>query len=376
MRSAALVAAIVLTGAWVAHAWTPEFSETPASRQLARAFSRTIAKGLPIPAASSGISFEFNPKTSAFERSTELLGQLFLERARPIGRGKLNLSVTYQYVGLDTYEGHDLDSLSDRLPIVDQATDTTFIIPHVDVDLAVHMMTPSLTYGVTDDLEVNLTVPVLYSSFESVASLRQVESGFIQRGSTIDHAFGVGDIILRGKYRLAHGWFGDLAVGLLFRLPSGDAETYQGTDLFEVDPRLYATTPAVPLAPRIHVQAFFDGGFDLTPQNVKRSEGRYGIGIDVMFASRATMSLAFLGREPFRHMLGGNNPVELRRADGTITPIFGIDPGRPSYYDLSIGGRVNLWGDTLFLMGNVIVPLNDDGVRPVVIPLIGIEATF
>jgi hypothetical protein len=43
--------------------------------------------------------------------------------------------------------------------------------------------------------------------------------------------------------------------------------------------------------------------------------------------------------------------VLVPRADGTATPIFGIDPGQPSYYDLSIGGRVNLWGDTVFLMG-------------------------
>jgi hypothetical protein len=43
-------------------------------------------------------------------RDTEMLGQVFLERAQPIGRGRLNVSVTYQYVDTDEYEGHPLDS--------------------------------------------------------------------------------------------------------------------------------------------------------------------------------------------------------------------------------------------------------------------------
>jgi hypothetical protein len=365
--------ATLLVATSLAHA--QEGFDSPATRQLGRVFSRTVAKSLPIPSASSGITFEFDPKTSAFERSTELLGQLFVERARPIGRGKLNLSLTYQYVELQTYEGHDLDALSDPRPILDQGTGTTFTIPHMDVDLATHMMTPSLSYGVTDDLEVNLTVPVLYTDLNVEAQLRQLQSGTVQLGSSSEHVLGVGDIVLRGKYRLLHGWLGDLAAGLVFRLPSGDVDRFQGTGLFEVGPRVYASTPAVALAPRIRVQGFVDGGLDLTPQNARRGEGRYNMGFDVMFASRATLGIAFLARWPFSRTLP-SGAVLVPRPDGTYTPPFGIDPGHPSYYDLSIGGRVNLWRDTLFLMGNVIIPLNDDGVRPTITPLIGIEATF
>src|SRR6185436_13781954 len=151
----------------------------------------------------------------------------------------------------------------------------------------------------------------------------------------------------------------------------GRVEDFQGTGFFEVGPRFYASTPAVALASRIHVQAFLNAGLDLTPENSRRSQGLYGLGFDVIFASRATLSLAFLGRESFSRVVP-KDAVLVPRADGTATPIFGIDPGQPSYYDLSIGGRVNLWGDTVFLMGNVIVPLNDDGVRPIVIPLFGI----
>jgi hypothetical protein len=55
--------------------------------------------------------------------------------------------------------------------------------------------------------------------------------------------------------------------------------------------------------------------------------------------------------------------------DGTTHLLF-------DYYDLSIGGRIDLWRDTIIGFVNAIVPLNRDGFRSDVIPLAGIEAAF
>ena len=95
----------------------------------------------------------------------------------------------------------------------------------------------------------------------------------------------------------------------------------------------------------------------------------------MLLGDHVTLSVAFLAREPFSRLVAPGT-MDVQRADGTRSPIFGLDAGHPSYYDLSIGGRVNLWRDTVFLMTNVRVPLNRDGARSSVIPLIGIEATF
>jgi len=59
-----------------------------------------------------------------------------------------------------------------------------------------------------------------------------------------------------------------------------------------------------------------------------------------------------------------------------IAPLFGLTSVRPSYYQLSIGGRLNLWNDTVFGFANVLVPLSDQGIRTAPIPLVGLEATF
>jgi hypothetical protein len=349
--------------------------DTPVLRGLGRALAVSVGKSLPIPAASSGITFTFNPRTSAFERDTEVLGQLFLERAHPIGAGRLNASITYQYVSIDTFGRHDLDSLSDRRAIREGATD--FIIPRFDLELVTHEMTTSFTYGVTDDLEVNLTIPVLHTTLDIDPRLVKLGGGAFpfQGRSEHDIEVGIGDIFLRGKYRFVRGRWGELAAGLVFRLPSGNEDDFQGTGLFEVSPRLYASTPLVTLAPLVRVQGYLNAGLDLTPEDTSRGEGRYGVGVDIMLATRVTLSVAFLAREPFARLVPPGT-MNVPRANGPPSPIFGLSPGHPSYYDVSVGGRVNLWRDTVFLIGNVVVPANRDGVRASVIPLIGIEATF
>jgi hypothetical protein len=374
VRRLALVVTLAVAG--VARAELNDRLDTPILRGVATALAVSVGKSLPVPSASSGITFTFDPATSAFERSTEVLGQLYLERANPIGKGRFNVSVTYQYVNTDEVQGRSLASLSDPKPIRDPKTGTLFVIPRFDLSLVTHEITTNFTYGVTDDLEVNLAVPVLHSTLDVDPLLRQVGGGRIQTGSEVDTELGVGDIFLRGKYRLVRSRFGDLAAGLLFRLPSGNENDFQGTGLFEVDPRLYASTPVVTLAPPIRAQGFVNAGLDLTPQDSSRSEGRWGVGVDIMFATRLTLSVALLGREPFARLLQPGT-LDVTRADGSRSPIFGLRPGQPSYYDVSIGGRVNLWRDSVFGIFNVVVPANpDQGVRASVIPLVGIEATF
>ena len=374
MKRAVAVALLLAT---TASADVIDRLDTPVLRPLARALAVSVGKSLPIPAASSGVTFTFDPATSAFVRNTEVLGQVFLERAEPIGRGALNINVTYQYVDTDEYEGHPLDSLKDLNPIRDPKSGKLFIVPSIDFSLITHEITTSVTYGITDDAEVNLTIPVLHTTGDVSGRLLQLGGGAapIQRGASLDSEVGVGDIFLRGKYRLLHGRWGDLGAGLLFRLPSGNEDNFQGTGLFEVSPRAYASTPVVELAPYVRVQAFLNAGLDLVPQDGSRGEGRYGVGIDILLATRLTLSVAFLAREPFGRLISPS-AISVPRASGGSSPIFGIDPGHPSYYDVSIGGRVNIWGDTVYGIWNVRVPANDQGVRASIVPLGGIEVAW
>jgi hypothetical protein len=355
--------------------------ERPITRPIGDALAESIGRSLPVTAASAGITFRFDMATQTFERETEILGQVFLERPRPLGRGKFNVSASYQWVRIDTMDGRDLDRLSDtRFPIVDPDNGRPFTVPRFGLDLATHQVTTSLTYGLTDDLDLNLTVPVLYSELETNVIFRDLATGREQRAHVRSSKTGFGDLFLRGKQRLAHGAWGDLAAGLVLRLPSGNEDNFQGTGAWEVAPMLYAATPSLAVAPAVTLQAYLNGGVDLNADDVDRSEGRYGIGLDCAIAERLTLAVAMLGREPFEG-IAPPGFFDVQRVDPQTgrrftAPVLGFDRSRDSFYDLSLGGRVNLWRDTVFGFANVVLPLNRDGFRSDVIPLVGLEAAF
>jgi hypothetical protein len=347
---------------------------TATTRPMGDALAESIGRSLPVTAASAGITFRFDKETHTFERETEILGQLFLERPRPLGRNKWNLSVSYQRVQVDRADGMAMDELHDTRFIDDPVERSNFVFRRFDVDLTTHVMTTSVTYGVTDDLDVNLTLPVLESRLDVHAvAVNQFGRSLAERrhGS----ALGVGDMFLRAKQRLLSGRYGDLAAGLVLRLPTGEQDDFQGTGNWETSPMLYAATPAWRLTPMLAAQAYANAGIDLNADDVDRSHGRFGAGIDLRFGERATIAIALLGREAFAG-IASPGAFDVARADGGRAPFLGLERDRVGIYDVSLGGRVNLWRDTVFAFANVLLPLNDDGFRSDVIPLVGFEAAF
>jgi hypothetical protein len=221
-RCGAIALAIVLcAGPAAAKTFTDRF--VGPTQALGQALSQTVARSLPVTSASPGLTFSYDPASGAFVRDTDLLGQLYLERARPIGKGKWNLTVSYQHVHVDAVQGHDLDSLRDNtLPIITQGStnnpnaptgNVLLKFPRYDVGLSVDEVTLAATYGITDNLDVNLTLPILISALSINATALTftrnpndnslVPSG--RRGNRFSQgnttATGVGDLFLRGKYR-------------------------------------------------------------------------------------------------------------------------------------------------------------------------------
>src|SRR5437762_2940895 len=88
-------------------------------RPFAEALPQTIARALPLPTASAGVVFNFDFETGSYVRDPAIAGQLFLERADPIGKGRWNLSLAYEYIHFDSFDGEDIRHLQDTaLPIL------------------------------------------------------------------------------------------------------------------------------------------------------------------------------------------------------------------------------------------------------------------
>ncbi len=368
----ALALARPLTG------WSRTFEDNfgTQTKALGTALARSIGSSLPVISASPGIVYTFNIELGVPQRETAIGGQLFLERPETVGGHRWNLSLNYQRVKIETLDGEDIGQLRDGTPIKIPKTTTTFTIPRFGIDLDTHEVTASATFGVTDDLDLNIAVPVLYSEFGLVAQFRskgktETPPGFPVRSN----ALGVGDIFLRGKYRFLDADWARLAVGTVLRIPSGNEQNFQGTGSVELAPMLYASSRPIPAGRLVHLEPYLNAGFNVNADDVDRSEPRWGVGLDCGITEHFTAAVAVLGRHPLRSIgrLDVRRRVDQHEFDA---PLFGIRDRRPDFYDISIGGRVNLWRDTLIGFVNVIVPLNADGFRAEAIPLAGVEATF
>src|SRR5262249_12891175 len=90
---------------------------------LGDAIADTAARHLPVVAASAGFTYRYDPVLEVFERSTQTLGPIFLERPDTLGRGKFNINVSYQYVDLNQIDGKDMSDLEAPDPIIVRVLD-------------------------------------------------------------------------------------------------------------------------------------------------------------------------------------------------------------------------------------------------------------
>src|SRR5947208_2206462 len=171
-----------------------------------------------------------------------------------------------------------------------------------DLDVEAHIFAPSLTYGVTPDFDVNLTVPLVRTALDVTADTEVPDPRLPQfavpagptRGSRSlsDSAFGVGDILLRAKYILRRERPFDVAAGLGLRLPSGEVNNFQGSGTTRVQPTLIVS--------RIFADRFqplVNIGMDLNADDVGRSVFRWAVGGTATLVGPLTGPLVFLGRD-------------------------------------------------------------------------------
>jgi hypothetical protein len=358
---------------------------------LGDAIADTAARNLPIISASAGFTYRYNPQLEVFERTSDTLGPIFLERPDTLGQGKFNVNVSYQYVELNEIDGTPTRRLEANDPIIVRVTDPSGTLLgftanrlRYNMHLINNIVGVSATYGVLDNLDVNILVPLIATHFNVTATTQQLflappGGGFVpQPGPELSakssaQKNGIGDILLRAKYQLPRWDFLRSAAGLDFRLPSGDKDNFQGTGTFEASPFLYLSTI---LWGRVEPHANL--GLDLRADDVAQSDARYGIGIDGDVTRRIGLSLGFLGRSQFEGSASSNdtNFLHLTPTGPALKPLLGVDFGRKDFYDLSFGVRGVVWRQ-IMIFANGIYGLNNDGLRnDSVIPSVGFEGTF
>ena len=362
----------------------------------------------PISSSAGGFTFTFDPSLGVFSRSTDSYGPLFAERPETSGKGKWNVGVSYLRYRYDTMDGLDLDdgTLAFSLTHLDTNRDggtveTVFegdvIEANAFLDLTSDVTLFSLNWGVTDRLDVSVVVPVVRVELDAQVSTtinRQATEGlsdpplhrFPDGSSSRDFnasgsASGVGDALVRAKYRLFENASSGLAVGLDARLPTGAEEDLLGTGSTLIELSVIGATRFGRFAP--HVNAGYTvatGGGDgvEVPDEVN-----FTVGFDAALHPRVTLAADVIWRT-LRGALRVERqevPFLYRRHDSPVVhttsrPLLATETGDVNVAYGALGVKVNLYGKSL-LLANLLYSLSDQGLQDRdAVALLGIDYSF
>ena len=374
------------------------------ARELTLFLQGAITLGIatvPAPSAGSGETFRLSALGIPVRNEEKSLGPIFAERALTLGKGNFLLGANLTVLRFENLRGTPLEDLQFNVvqrdlppegpPLGDPAIERTYLSVTTRMAFEARVANLFMTAGLTDRLDVGVLVPIVQATISGFSDAEIIigegedpAAGFSFGGPTEDpqlrersvvpqeRATGLGDISIRGKYRFTES---EEALGLALltdiRLPTGRDKDFLGS-------------------PGAWVQALgvlsLDAGRGLTPHAnggvvLRSGEGQrnalvMAMGFDHLTSERLTIAGEILAQRPL-----GPNP--LVRGEVTIRNNVGQDTSIPSsnlptlrdnIFDGALGAKVRLW--KVVALGNVIVPLNDGGLRSQTLWTFGLQASF
>ena len=389
-----------------------------ANQDLTPALNSLIANkvsSFPLSSTSIGVTFDFS--TGDPVKITDSLGPIFAENAQTLGQGKFNIGFNHTFLTLDQFRGLDTKDIRFTFAHVDipppfsepglgddlSESDTIDLILDLDIDSTISAFHG--TYGITDNLDIGIAIPLVYVEIDGKAEATIDSFTFDQTGNPLhsfglptpedanltttesygDDAFGIGDIALRLKYSFLQDFDINLAMLVDLRLPTGDEDNFLGTGetnikITEVFSKNFGDTTA-------HINASYErrGGDD------DSDEIEYVFGFDHKLSDSITLAIDIIGNFDL------NEDEAINLSPGTATIVDQVDTdddGTPDVsntrivdlsnvpeddedneIDLSLGFRYSP-SYRYSLLANIIVPLNDDGLRSEVTPTFGFNMNF
>lgn len=353
----------------------------------------------PIGSPTGGFAFTFDAASGTFQRTTESFGPAFAERALTNGRNKFTFGTNFQFSTYSSFEGRSLDDGDIKFYLTHQDLPGELFFEGDLIEAALRMDLRSATttifgnYGLTDRLDLAVAIPIVNVSMDATvdATILRLASG---QGTTNIHSFpggaasrsftssgdasGIGDVLLRAKYRLTEQAGGGLAVGVDLRLPTGDAENLLGTGAAATTFTLIGSTTRGKLAPHFNIGFTASGESDVV--NIPNEFG-YRLGTEIVASPRVTLAADLIGRT-----LLDAGRLELTDVTHNFFSSTGVRgsatfqeyvarSGSLNLLNVALGGKFNIRGNFL-LNANLLFAMNDAGVIAKFTPVIGFDYTF
>ena len=255
----------------------------------------------------------------------------------------------------------------------------------------------TLSYGVTDRLDVGAAIPVVQVKIEAQteATIDKLATGgssatvgihkfpngedsetFQESGS----ASGLGDVVLRAKYRAISGDTAGMAFGLDARLPTGQELDLLGTGVTQVKGFLIGSAHFGMFSPHVNAGYSWSSRKETIPDQID-----YAAGFDWALNPRVTFIVDALGRTlrnsqvlreldtTFEYNTNpATDPVDLHTA--TLKQLVATEQDSTSFLG-SVGFKINPVGNLLITI-NGLFNLNNRGLQARFSPLVGLDYTF
>jgi hypothetical protein len=393
----------------------------------------------PLGSPAGGFTYTFDQSLGTFRRATTSFGPAFAERAITIGRNKLNVGFTYQHTRYDTFEGQNLDDGSIKIylrhtdccrsgvgggsgmgggmggagggPIeqpngsrLDPPFEGDLIQAALSLSAKTDTAALSVNYGVTNRWDVALIVPLVHINLSA-----DVQATIIRLATANDpltHTFvagnpnatqktfhaagtadGLGDVVIRSKYRVAGGANGGIAGAVDLRLPTGDRANLLGAG---GQAKVFLIQSGGTDRLMEHVNAGYTSSWGRVPsagllslvgsEEPVPDEIGFAAGVEFVVESRLTVVADVLGRTLRRAgRLGlASKPFVFEGRTAVETAMFDELEPRAGNLNLTLGTagiKFNPVGSFL-LSANVLFPLNKSGLRSRLSTVVGLDYTF
>lgn len=374
-----------------------------ANGSMLRFLESTVATNVAtFPLSSTVASRTFDLVDGVPTPSTESYGPVFAERAETIGRGRVNLGVNYSRLRFAELRGADLGDL--RLTFVHENVDfpncdqifngdcSLFGVPQFEndvieltlsLDMEAEVFAFFATVGLADRLDLSVALPVVDFDFRGTSTASVVPStgdealhffgntpeapDLSDRSQVAERATGIGDLAVRLK---AHAYQGDpWDFGLLaeVRAPTGREEDFLGTGRWNARGLGILSGQFSGFSPHLNLGYEYRGD-DLDPPELELSAG-----FDQRLAERVTLAIDLLAalelEDPGLELPAS---VELEAPFRRTVRLTNIPDRRDDVIDGSLGLKFGTEAG-LVVVANVLVPLNDGGLRAGPVPTLGLE---
>ena len=375
-----------------------------ASDELTPALNNLISGNVasfPLTSTVAGVTFD--PVTG--QTLTSSLGPIFTEPVETVGAGNISIGLSATYLSLNQFRGLPTDQMRFTFlhqdvaepGLGDSSNESDVVDLFLDLDVDASIVAVFATFGLSRNLDLSVAVPFVNVGMKGNARAR-VNSATILLGGNANHSFGgdslnpvlqrvipydvsaggVGDLAVRLKYRFTDEKSANGVAALLdVRLPTGDSDDFLGTGNFTARTLLIGSARMGEFTPHVNL------GFDYRNSDFDSDEFEVAIGFDQVIFTNWVFALEFLGEFD----LDSAETIEIfpgtETIHGRIENIVDLSniPERRNDHrmDTSIGFRyapVLKQSVQIQILANLIVPLQDGGLRSGVAPTFGFSLSF